>query len=153
MLVGCFWLFLSSLGVLSSPPFPTTPPLLGHPQRSSESLPGSRERQAKNVPSGLGAGNPEGSPEALASEETYLHCQQAPGDRPEPLVSEGRTAWGPHCDLTSTLTSTWGWLLCQCPSDSIYPALDRIGSKVVESQGQNYQKLSARQASKFCLML
>lgn len=131
MLVGCFWLFPSSPGVLSSPPFPTIPSVSGHPQRSSESPPGSRERQAKNVPSGLGAGNPEGSPEALATEGTYLHCHQAPADITEPLVSEGRAVWEPRCDLTSTLTSTWRWLLCQCQSDSFHPALDRTGSMVV----------------------
>lgn len=67
-----------------------------------------------------------GSPEALAAEGTYLHCHQAPDDT-EPLASEGREAWGPHRDLTST----WGWPLCQCWSDSLLPAPDRTGSMVV----------------------
>lgn len=69
--LGAGWMLLAlsklprTFQVLSSPPFTTVPTCL----RSSESPPGSWERQAKNVPSGLGAGNPEGNPEALAAIE------------------------------------------------------------------------------------
>lgn len=96
VLVGCFCLFPNSPGTLSSPPFPTISPFSEHPEEAVRALPGSRERQAKNVPSGLGAGNQaqhpktsgagdtEGSPEALAAEGTYLHCHQAPDDTLSP---------------------------------------------------------------------